>query len=575
MKKQTIVIIGGVAGGASAATRARRMSESAEIILLEKDEHVSFANCGLPYHIGGEIEQRSKLLVATPEFLSKRFRIDVRVREEVISIDRGRKSVAVKVKQTGETYELRYDKLILSPGARPIVPPIRGVNATNVMTLRNLEDMDRIKRMIDSENTKKAIVVGSGFIGLEMVEQLVQRGVKSCLVELQSHILPMMDHEMTDPIRATLCEHGVELRLGVSIDSVQVNEQGLADSVTLSDGQQLETDLIILGIGVRSNSELASEAGLEVAERGAILVNEFMQTSDADIYAVGDAVEYPYGPTGKTARIAMAGPANRAGRLAGQHAATGQSEKMQPVWGTAIVRVFDVVAGFTGLTKSLADRFQIAVKHATVVAKNHAGYFPGAENMTLKLSYCPDTGKILGCQVVGGEGCDKRLDVVATAMHFGGDVKRLAGVDLAYAPPFGSAKDPVHLAAFVASNQMDGIEVFCDADADLTGLNVLDVRTLAEVQAKPLSGADSLIHIPVDELRQRIDELGEPSTSKPLVVSCAVGVRGHIACRILSQAGFRVMNLSGGATIRERAWQGSIDYPSNADCQPDRDSNNT
>ena len=552
--KRTIVIVGGVAGGASAATRARRMNEHAEIILIEKDDHVSFANCGLPYHIGGEIAERAKLLVATPEFLRKRFRIDVRVAQEVTEIDRERKEVAIQQRESLESYRLAYDKLILSPGASPIIPPIPGVDADNVLTLRNLADMDRIKAYVDSGKLKRAIVVGSGFIGLEMVEQLVRREVETALVELQSHVLPMMDPEMTEPIKAELVSHGVELYLGTSVESITTDENGLACGVKLSDGSQLEGDLVILGIGVRSNSQLAVSANLETGRSGAIVTNNLMQTSDPDIYAVGDAVEYIYGPTGEPARIAMAGPANRAGRLAGQHAAVDDAEPMQEVWGTAIVRVFGISAGFTGLTGSLADRLGVESAHATVVAKNHAGYFPGSEMMTLKLSYSPENGRVLGCQVVGGEGCDKRLDVVATAMHFGGDVRRLAGVDLAYAPPFGSAKDPVHLASFVASNALDGIESFCDAGADLSGRKVLDVRTLSEVESKPFAGVDSVIHIPVDELRDRIIELGEPSDGDPWVITCAVGIRGHIAARILTQHGFRVQNLSGGATVRQRAW---------------------
>ncbi|MCH1496697.1 MAG: FAD-dependent oxidoreductase [Rubripirellula sp.] len=445
------------------------MNEHAEIILIEKEDHVSFANCGLPYHIGGEITERAKLLVATPEFLRKRFRIDVRVAQEVTEIDRERKEVVIQQRDSQESNRLAYDKLILSPGASPIIPHITGVDADNVLTLRNLSDMDRIKAYVDSGRLKRAIVVGSGFIGLEMVEQLVRREVKTALVELQSHVLPMMDPEMTEPIKAELVSHGVDLHLGTAVESITTDENGLACGVILSDGSQLEGDLVILGIGVRSNSQLAVNANLETGRSGAIVTNNLMQTSDPDIYAVGDAVEYVYGPTGEPARIAMAGPANRAGRLAGQHAAVDDAEPMQEVWGTAIVRVFGISAGFTGLTGALADRLGVESAHATVVAKNHAGYFPGSEMMTLKLSYSPENGRVLGCQVVGGEGCDKRLDVVATAMHFGGDVRRLAGVDLAYAPPFGSAKDPVHLASFVASNALDGIESFCDAGADLSG----------------------------------------------------------------------------------------------------------
>ena len=556
MSKTKIVIVGGVAGGASAATRARRMNESAEIILIERDEYVSFANCGLPYHLGGEIADRSKLLVATPEFLSKRFRIDVRTKQEVTSINRSNKTLAIKGMTAADDYTLRYDKLILSPGASPILPDIPGIEAQNVHTLRNIHDMDQIKRSLDRSKLKRAVVIGSGFIGLEMVEQLVKRGITTSLVELKSHVLPLMDAEMTEPINAVLQKNGVALHLGTGVETIHLNKsEDLATSVVLTNGHSIETDLVIFGIGVKPNSELAAQADLLTGESGAIATNQFMQTSDEDIYAVGDAVEYPYGPTSGRARVAMAGPANRAGRLAGQHAATGTAEPMQSVWGTSIVRIFDLVAGFTGLTQNLAKSLNIDAKQATVVAKNHAGYFPGSQPMTLKLSYSPAGGKILGCQIIGGEGCDKRLDVIATAMHFGGDVKGLSGVDLAYAPPFGSAKDPVHLAAFVACNQLDGFESFIEPSEELCEHKILDVRTAAEVKANPLAGVESVVHIPVDELRGRINELGDPSINEPWVVTCAVGIRGHIACRILSQHGYKVMNLSGGATVRNRWWK--------------------
>ena len=545
-----IVIVGGVAGGASAATRARRMNEQAEIILYEKDEHVSFANCGLPYHIGEEIPDRESLLVATPEFLRKRFRLDVRVRQEVVAIDRAGKTVAVRRQDSGEVYQQAYDKLILAPGASPIVPPLEGVEADNVMTLRNIADMDRIKSLVDLGGTKRAVVVGAGFIGLEMIEQLARRGVAACLVELQPQVLPLMDHEMAQPLAEELRRHDLPLHLGVSLQRIET-DGGIAKAVLLSDGTRIETDLVILGIGVRPNATLAIDADLSIGTSGGIATNDFMQTSDPDIYAVGDAAEYLYGPTRSRMRVALAGPANRAGRLAGEHAATGSSSPMQPVMGTSIVRVFDKTAAVTGLTEGLAKRFGREVQSVTIVANHHAGYFPGAEPMTLKLVYQGDDGKVLGAQVVGGEGADKRIDVIATAMHFGGTVRDLAGLDLAYAPPFGAAKDPVHLAAFVACNELDAIESFCAADASLDGKQVVDVRTAAEVAKTPLAGVHSPLHIPVDELRDRIGEL---DIAKETVVSCGVGVRGHIAARILKQNGFHVSNLSGGATVRNRAF---------------------
>ena len=547
----TIVIVGGVAGGASAATRARRMNEAAEIILLEKDQHVSFANCGLPYYIGGEISDRGELLVASQELLETRFRIDVRTNQEALLINRESKSLTILNLDTGTEYQQRYDKLILSPGASPLVPPISGVDAPNVFTLRNLADTDAIYERVVAGDNNRAVVVGAGFIGLEMVEQLLLRGFQVTLAELQPQVLPLLDPEMAEPLEEELIQRGVELRLGDGIESVVVNDEGTATGVRLQTGTVVEGKMVILGIGVRPNTRLATEAGLETGKMAGIAVNEHLQTSDPDIYAVGDAVEYPQGPTGTPMRIALAGPANRAGRLAGEHAATGKSAPMPQVFGTSIVRVFDRAAGITGLSERLAKRLGIETAAVTIVANHHAGYFPGAAPLTLKLLYSPGDGKILGAQVVGTEGVDKRIDVVATAMAMGATVRDLAGVDLAYAPPFGSAKDPVHMAAFAACNALDEVEEFTSADADLAGKQVVDVRTVAEVAAAPLAGVDHAINVPVDELRDRLDEL---ESKAPTIVSCGVGVRAHVASRILRQHGFEsVANLSGGAMVRRRA----------------------
>ncbi|MCC9643836.1 FAD-dependent oxidoreductase [Rhodopirellula sp. JC740] len=563
-KPVRLVIVGGVAGGASAATRARRMNEDAEIILFEKDEHVSFANCGLPYHIGGEIENRDALVVASAEFLRRRFRLDVRTREEVVSMNREKKTVtvrrhAIEGGSAEATYEQPYDKLILAPGASPIVPdlPIApglpSVDAANVQTLRNLADMDRIKALVDSTKVKRAVVVGAGYIGLEMVEQLRRRGVDVALVELQNQVLPLLDPEMAKPIESSLRENHVELHLGVGLESIQC-EGTNATAVRLSDQSECAADLVIFGIGVRPNTQLAVESGLAIGGTGGVHVDQFSRTSDPDVYAVGDASEPIFGPTQSPMRVALAGPANRAGRLAGEHAVTGKSQPTVPVWGTSVVRVFDVSVAMTGLTRASARRFGVEATSVTVVAKHHAGYFPGAEAMALKLVFDPGDGKILGAQCVGGSGIDKRIDVIATAMHFGGSVRDLTGLDLAYAPPFGSAKDPVHMAGFAATNLLDGVETFANSDADLEGLQIVDVRSKAEIEKAPLRNADGVIHIPVDELRDRLDEL---DPTRPTVVSCAVGVRGHIASRILRQHGFNVQNLSGGATVRNRCFDAS------------------
>lgn len=549
--KLTIAIVGGVAGGASAATRARRMNEHAEIILFEKDEHVSFANCGLPYYIGGEIAEREKLLVAPRELLEQRFQLDVRTRQEVTAIDRAAKSLTVLDHATGETYSQRYDKLILSPGAQPLLPPIEGARAANVFTLRNLADTDRIRAATDGATSKRSVVVGAGFIGIEMVEQLVERGFEVTLAELQPQILPLLDPEMVHPLEESLAERGVRLMLGDGIARVLTDAEGRASGVELNSGATADGEFVILGLGVRPNTKLAVEAGLEIGASGGIATNRFMQTSDPDIYAVGDAAEYPYGPTGTQMRVALAGPANRAGRLAGEHAATGSSAPMADVLGTAIVRVFDQAAGITGLSARLAARMGVDARSVTIVANHHAGYFPGAAPLTLKLVYERETGRILGAQVVGREGVDKRIDVVATAMAMRATVRDLAGLDLAYAPPFGAAKDPVHMAAFAACNQLDGLTDFLDAGSDLSQWQVVDVRTAEEVLCGPLADAPHAINIPIDSLRHRIEEL---DPRRPTVVSCGVGLRANVGTRILRQHSFdNVANLSGGATVHRRA----------------------
>ncbi len=547
----TIAIVGGVAGGASAATRARRMNEHANIILFEKDEHVSFANCGLPYYIGGEIEQRDKLLVAPRELLEQRFRLDVRIRQEVLQINRDSKTLTVLDHTTSTQYEQPYDKLILSPGAKPLVPPIDGVQAKNVHTLRNLADTDRIHAAVDSSQTKRAVVVGAGFIGLEMVEQLVARGFEVTLAELQPQILPLLDPEMVQPLQQELAARGVRLLLGDGIERVLVDDEGQAEGVQLQSGTVAVADLVILGLGVRPNIQLAETAELEIGKTGGIVTNRFLQTSDPDIYAVGDAAEYPFAPTGTSMRIALAGPANRAGRLAGEHAATGASAPMADVMGTAIVRLFDQTAAVTGLSLTLARRLSVEVRSVTIVADHHAGYFPQAMPLTLKLVYEPETGRVLGAQVVGRRGVDKRIDVIATAIAMKATVRDLAGLDLAYAPPFGSAKDPIHMAAFAACNQLDGVEDFVPADTDLTATQVLDVRSADEAQSAPLDGVENAINIPLDELREHLEELDRDA---PTVVVCGTGLRAHVAVRILEQHGFKKLaNLSGGITLRSRA----------------------
>jgi len=544
--KRTIVIIGGVAGGASAAARARRMNETATIIMLEKDEHVSFANCGLPYYVGGEIKDREKLLVAKPEKFRDWFNIDVRPRNEATTIDRPRKAVTVKSHETGEEYELAYDKLILAPGASPIVPPIDGIRSTNVLTLRNVADVDRIKDYIDDKQPRRAAVIGAGYIGLEMVEMLHGLGMDVALIEKMPQVMPPLDSEMAHMVQVELEKHEVQLHLNNGLAGFETDGE-VATAVTLEDGTQVEADLIILGIGVKPNTQLADAADLAMGETRGIVINEYAQTSDPDIYAAGDAVEYAFGPTGTNMRIALAGPANRAGRTAGEHAAADAAPALAPVNGTAIVRVFDLTAGMTGLSEKMADRF--GIDHASVIvpAKHHVGYYPGAQEMFVKLIYAPNTGKVLGTQIVGGAGVDKRIDVISTAISFGSTVEQLTGLDLAYAPPYGAAKDPVHMAAFVAQNALRNVDRYVPPTATNNGAGVqwLDVRNPDEWQAGHIDGA---VWVPLHALRDRLDELDR---NRPVVTICRGGQRSYYASRVLRQNGFAdVATLTGGMAMQ-------------------------
>lgn len=543
----TIVVVGGVAGGASAATRARRMNEHARIILLERDAAVSFANCGMPYYVGGEIAERDKLIVASAAFLERRFGIEVRTGSLVTAIDRETRTVTVRDVRDERTCSLSYDRLVLAPGARPFKPPIAGIDCENVFTLRNLADMDAIKALLDAQAPQHAVVVGAGFIGLEMVEQLHRRGLQVDLVEAQSQVLSPLDPEMAHALQEALERKGVTLHLGQPIDGFTC-EGNRVREVRLPDGRGIATDLVVLGMGVRPSSELAEAAGLELSPARAIRVNRQGQTSDPAIYAVGDAAECVSGVTGEPGLVPLAGPANRAGRIAGSNAATDGEAETGTVLGTAIVRVFDVTAGMTGLSMQAAQRRGFNASAVFVQANHHSGYFPGAQPMLLKLVYAAADGRLLGAQAVGGDGVDKRIDVVATAMHFRGTVRDLTELDLAYAPPFGSAKDPVHMAAFAAVNGLDGLTEIVQPDADLSGMQVLDVRTDGEVAAGMETGA---VHIPLDDLRTRIGEL---DPARPTAVLCRSGLRAWVASRILRQRGFeRVCVVTGGSLMREHA----------------------
>ena len=536
-----IVIVGGVAGGASAAARARRLSEDAEIILVERGPDVSFANCGLPYYIGGTISERDKLLVVTPERLEQRMRLDVRVRSSVEAIDRTDKTVRIRNLVTGKEHDESYDKLILAPGAAPLRPPIPGIDSPGIFTLRNLQDMDRIKSHVD-DGVERAVVVGAGFIGLELVENLIALGVKTSLVELQEQVLPPLDKEMTAPFLEVLHQHGVDVRLADSAESFEQNENGI--EVVLKSGERIQSQMVALGIGVRPENTLAVDAGLEAGPRGGIRVNDRMQTSDPDIYAVGDAIEVSDFVLKVPTQVPLAGPANRQGRIAADNI-FGIDTKYRGTQGTAIVGLFGRVAAMTGASEKVLERAEHPYRKIYIHPADHAGYYPGAEQMTLKLLFDPEAGRVLGAQGVGGAGVDKRIDVIAVAIQAGMTVFDLEEMELAYAPQFGSAKDPVNMAGFVAAGWLRGhhpqidFGTLMDMPSDERPI-LLDVRTEEEFLAGHVPGA---INIPVDELRGRLDEL--PS-DKPIAAYCQVGQRGYLATRILMQRGRDVVNVSGG-----------------------------
>ena len=535
-----LVIVGGVAGGASAAARARRLNEASEIIIFERGEHISFANCGLPYHIGGVITDRSKLLVQTPEAMKERFNIDVRVKSEVVAINRKQKHVVVRELLTAREYNQPYNKLILSPGAEPVKPNISGINSANVFTLRSMEDMDKIKNVVDKQNAGKAVIVGGGYIGLEMAEMLRRRKLDVTVVELENQVFGAIDPEMASVVASELRLHGVDLLLGTSVTAIEENSQGL--KVQLSSGESLNCIMVIVSVGVRPESKLAKDAGLSIGQRKGIVVDKHMRTSDPDIYAVGDVVEVEDFTAGFATLIPLAGPANRQGRIAADNI-MGKSSEYRKTQGTGICKVFDLAVGMTGLNEKTLKRLAVEYEKVYIHPASHATYYPGASQISLKLLFAPKDGKILGAQAVGSDGIDKRIDVLAVSIRAGLTVRDLKDLELSYAPPYGSAKDPINYAGFVASNILDGEVQNCYAEELLNNGNdklLLDVRMPDEVEGGTIGEA---INIPVDQLRYRLSELPK---DKELIVFCQVGLRGYVACRILSQNGFSCRNLSGG-----------------------------
>ncbi len=547
-----LVIIGGVAGGATAAARARRISEKAQITIVERGPYVSFANCGLPYHISGDIRKRSRLLLQTPEGFDSRYAVTVRVQTEALEIDRAARRVLVK--GPGGEEHLGYDKLILAQGGRPIVPPVGGAGSANVFTLWSMQDMDRINEFLEESRPTSAVIAGGGFIGLEMAEAFTKRGLATAVVELLPRLMPTLDPEISCLIRERLESHGVRVIVSRGIRAVHA---GRAE-VELDDGTRGPGGIVLLAAGVRPETALARAAGLALGKTGAVLVDEHMQTSDPDIFAVGDMVEVVHRVHGAGARVPLAGPANRQGRVAASNA-LGIPMRYAGALGTSVVKIFEAVVSSTGLTETAARSAGLDVGAAVVVRDHHAGYYPGAREMYLKLVYERPGGRLLGAQAFGEEGVEKRIDVAATALVARMTLQDLADLDLAYAPPFSSANDPLNVAAFVGLNDLSGFSPAITAsslkrmlEADGGPPLLLDVRTLNEFEASHLRGA---LHIPLDELRFRLDEVPR---GRVIVLYCRSGYRAHLALRILRDNGFQnVMNVTGGflSILREGGFE--------------------
>ena len=535
------VIIGGVAGGATAAARIRRADESAEIILLEKGKYISYANCGLPYYIGGVISDRDNLFVQTPEGFGKRFNIDVRVENEVTNIDTSAKRVTI-TKADGTSYTESYDKLLLSPGSNPVIPPLKGVDFEGIFTLRNVTDTDRIKSYLNTHKVQDAVVVGGGFIGLEMAENLQHAGAKVSVVEMVDQVMAPVDFSIASHVHRHLMDKGVDLWLNTSVSHFEKTDGRLR--VCFTDGGHIMADMVLLSVGVRPNTELAVKAGIELGERG-IKVDKYLQTSVADVYAVGDAIEFVHPLTGKPWLNYLANPANRQGRIVADNMVFGNHTEYEGAIGTSIAKVFDITVGATGLPAKRLQQLGIVFEQSTTSSAAHASYYPGAFQLTTKLTFDPQSGKLYGAQCVGNDGVDKRIDQVALLIKNGGTIYDLIKLEHAYAPPFSSAKDPIAIAGYTAANIINGSMPVIHwrelKDMDLSGTTLIDVRTKDEYDLGTIRNA---INIPVDELRDRIHEI---PADKPVILFCAIGLRGYIALKILTGHNFKnVRNLSGG-----------------------------
>lgn len=535
------IIIGGVAGGATAAARIRRADENAEIVLVEKGKYISYANCGLPYYIGGVIKSRDKLFVQTPEAFSRRFNVDVRTRHEALSIDTERHEVSIR-RADGTTYTETYDRLLLSPGAEPVRPPLEGIDTEGIFTLRNVDDTDRIHSYLGTHRVRHAVVVGGGFIGLEMAENLHHAGAGVSIVEMADQVMAPVDFSIASHVHRHLMDKGVGLWLGRGVERF-TSENG-SIKVWLNTGETLSADLVLLSIGVRPSVKLAREAGIELGARG-IKVNRWLQTSSPEVYAVGDAIEYEHPIAGGPWLNYLAGPANRQARIAADNMVYGNREEYEGSIGTSVAKVFDITVGATGLAAKHLKRMGVPYLTSVTTSSSHAGYYPGAFNLTLKLTFAPDTGRIYGAQCVGVDGVDKRIDEIAMLIKRGGTVRDLVRTEQAYAPPFSSAKDPVAIAGYVACNTLDGVMPVVTwrelAAADRSEVCLVDVRTPEEYSLGTIDGA---VNIPLDDLRGR---LGEIDRESDVIVFCAVGLRGYLAQRILLGRGYRrVRNLAGG-----------------------------
>lgn len=537
-----LLIIGGVAGGATAAARARRLDEHARIVVFERGEHISFANCGLPYYIGGTIAKRESLLVTTIKDFTERYNVDVRIFSEVTRIDRARKEVEVRNVRKNETYRESYDRIILAPGAEPIRPPIPGIGLPNVLSLRNIPDADAIADYVEERKPETVVIVGGGFISLEMAENLVMRGCRVVIVEMLDQVMNVLDYEMAALVQKHLEEKGVVCKLGCTVSSLSGREGKVV--VSTNNGEDLDADLVLMTVGVRPENLLAKEAGLEIGTTGAIKVDSSLRTSDPDIFAVGDAAEVKDLVTGLPAVVALAGPANKEGRIAADNA-MGRTSVFRGTLGTAIAKVFDLAVAVTGASEKRLGLHKIPYVMSYTHPGSHAAYYPGAQVMTIKLLFSPGDGKVLGAQIVGGEGVDKRIDVIATAMKGGMTVYDLEELELAYAPPYSSAKDPVNIAGFAAANilKKDVEQVIWKDLPDLAekGEVLIDLRNPGELKQDGIIPGS--LHIPLPQLRRRLSELDR---SKRYVPFCAAGLRSYVAHRILIQNGFESRSLAGG-----------------------------